>query len=336
MITSLTTNVKSPSGEPRTFKLYPKTLIVGPSASGKSAITQGVELALSDRLSDYLGRADASLRTISGAVTAAEKPVATVAGAAGGLLYADTLEACLRNPLDAHVALLGALLPPPSVEMVHEVKALERERREATNEAEAAAAVKAWLTPRLGVREEPTWVRPALEEVTGRERAAIERAEGKKGRLDSLRGALRIAVQAAWTEDVLAAVSRFIPKRLGHLRIACGDGAALHFGLGLQRAGEPVRWAPSGSEWNVIVSALACWRAGRFAEITTGPAAGVSGGVQNAALPVIIPADRAIDGPLLREWMQALAKAPAQVLLTAIAAPREPVRGWTVVKVRAC
>jgi len=53
MILKVTTDIKGPM---RSYRLGPKTLICGPSASGKSAIVQAIELALTGTVSDVAGR----------------------------------------------------------------------------------------------------------------------------------------------------------------------------------------------------------------------------------------------------------------------------------------
>jgi len=57
-VAHLTSNLKSAGGKTWTAELGPKTLIVGPNRSGKSRITQSLELALAGAADDLIGRND--------------------------------------------------------------------------------------------------------------------------------------------------------------------------------------------------------------------------------------------------------------------------------------
>jgi energy-coupling factor transporter ATP-binding protein EcfA2 len=56
-ILSVSSNIKSADGSPRSYDLGEKTLIVGPNGSGKSAIVQAVSLAVSGAAEEVAGRA---------------------------------------------------------------------------------------------------------------------------------------------------------------------------------------------------------------------------------------------------------------------------------------
>jgi len=52
----LVTNLKTADGQPKTYALGPKTLIIGPNGSGKSGIQQSLQLALIGSADDLVGR----------------------------------------------------------------------------------------------------------------------------------------------------------------------------------------------------------------------------------------------------------------------------------------
>ena len=56
-ITSVSFNIKSPDGSPRSYDLSKKTLVVGPNGIGKSAVVQAVALAISGAAEEVAGRA---------------------------------------------------------------------------------------------------------------------------------------------------------------------------------------------------------------------------------------------------------------------------------------
>ena len=56
-LTSVSFNIKSADGSPRSHDLKKKNLIVGPNGSGKSAVVQAVALAVSGAAEEVAGRA---------------------------------------------------------------------------------------------------------------------------------------------------------------------------------------------------------------------------------------------------------------------------------------
>lgn len=314
MIVSVTTNLKRLDGKPKTYKLGLKTLVVGRSASGKSAVTQAVELAVGGKMSDYLGRAESSERTVKSRVVAPDEErglVATITTDGGAveegvtrLIYAPALDAILSNPIDAHVALLGETLPADARATHAELKTEERHKREVSAKA---TAVRTFVERARTVGLDGA----ALATIEAEAVTFENEVAGLDGKLDRLRDELRHAIELAWTPRVQSAVSRFVPARLGRFVVDTSIG----FGFGLQRPNKLPRWAPSGSEWNILVSALALRTA-------------------NTDADVLIPADRAIDRGLLVEWMKVLTKTPAQVILTCVEAPEKIPAGWTVLAIR--
>mgnify|MGYP006404590809 CR=1 FL=1 len=55
-VLSVTTNVKSPTGTPKTTKIGDKTVLIGPNESGKSALAEAIQLALSGSASGLFMR----------------------------------------------------------------------------------------------------------------------------------------------------------------------------------------------------------------------------------------------------------------------------------------
>ena len=336
MIHSVITNLKRHDGQPVKYHLDQRTLIVGSSASGKSTITQAVELACAQRMSDFQGRQDSSLRTVQDAVVIdGAKTIISLEGDPGPLLFSPVLEAIQSNPIAAHIELLGKRwLSTEALDLFEQLKAGERLKRDIAGKIGAAKAVEAFMGRQLetlsaGVSSDPAsqsngQVIRCEEASRLREKASadINTFEGAvkelESKLDGLKGALRLAIAAAWTDDVLDAVSVYIPSQLGSLRVQT-EG----FGLGLQRRNEPVRWALSGSEFNIVVTALAA----EGSEVL--PAAG------STVMPVLVPHDRAIDPGLLEQWMAALSKAPVQVLLTTTVKPGKVPKGWNVLEISA-
>ena len=111
--------------------------------------------------------------------------------------------------------------------------------------------------------------------------------------------------------------SRFVPSLLGILEVDLGTTRAPRFVLGLRRGVGRTRWALSGAEWVVALSALAlgCLRAAPD------------------EVPLLAPADVGMDEELLREWMECLSGAPAQVLLTSTLPSLRAIAGFPLVHV---
>jgi hypothetical protein len=98
--------------------------------------------------------------------------------------------------------------------------------------------------------------------------------------------------------DGLTRAQAYVPERLGRLVLDTGTVGHPKFTLGLKRD-RAVRYALSGAEWVVALSALAL---GCYA-------------VTDDAVPLLAPADVGVDKELLDAWMECLASAPAQILL---------------------
>jgi hypothetical protein len=319
----VTTNLKTVTGATKDYPLAQRTLIVGSSTSGKSAVTQAVELAVSKRMTDFTGRENSSLRTVQDSVVVAGAQLVTViAGEPGPLLYSETLESIQKSPLEAHVELLGGLLPAEARDMHAKLKSAERTKRDLAGQIVKLASAAEFVGQFLSGVTDPAAM-PHTEALRESAAKSVVLLEGQMATLDAgiegARNAIRLAVRLAWNEDVLAAINDYIPIKpyLGKLCVNA-DG----FGLGLQRPNEPARFALSGSEFNIVVTAMACARASRFAE-------------NSAELPIIIPADRAIDPELLQGWMEVLSLAPAQILLTSTVMPAKVPKGWTVLNMNA-
>jgi hypothetical protein len=313
MITKVTTNLKSETGASRTFNLSQRTLICGPSASGKSAVINALELESSGRMTDYLGRGDAAARTIQECLTrpevALESSVERSNDQPVALPYAATLAAILSNPLDAHLNLLGSRLPSDVRDLANELRTVSKQQKELRASIERAEMLQEYLKGEL----ECDSVR-AQEKLLEREDKDEVELQALDAKVVGLKEAVAMGIRAAWTPTVLAEVTRWIPKQLGTFAIySAGDSLSLRLGLSRDGVGS-VRWALSGSEWNVVVTALAHLDA-------------------TDDTHCIIPADRAIDHDLLTAWMKTLATSPAQILLTAIAPPDSVPRGWEVLNI---
>ena len=322
MIKSVTSNLKRPDGKPVKYQLGQRTLIVGSSASGKSAVTQSVELACAQRMSDWQFRQDSSLKTVQGGVVidGAEVQIA-LEGESGPMLFSPVLEAIQSNPIAAHIELLGKRrLSAEALDLYEQLKAGERLKRDFAGKIGAAKAVEAFMGRQLetisaGVSlDESTRLREKASQDINTFDGAVKDLESK---MDGLKGAIKLAIKASWTDAVLAAISFYIPAALGSLRVQT-DG----FALGLQRKNEPVRWALSGSESNVVCTALAC----EGAEVLNETASQV--------MPILVPHDRAIDPGLLEAWMMTLVRASnVQVLLTSTVKPARVPKGWSVLEI---
>lgn len=105
-VASLTSNLKSGGGKPWTVELGPKTLIVGPNRSGKSRITQSLELALAGAADDLFGRNDVKAGDMLMGLVSGER-LAVAAKLSDDALYAFTVMEGSRPKHDAPV--LGQL-----------------------------------------------------------------------------------------------------------------------------------------------------------------------------------------------------------------------------------
>ena len=316
VITKITTNIKSENGEARTFELAQRTLIVGPSASGKSAIVNALELGTARRMSDYLGRPDAAERTVQDVLTAGAVEISNVVERTRpdepvGLPYESARMAILSNPLDANILLLGERLDATTRELANELRTVDKQRKELTARIKRAEDLQEYLKNELEMDSIK-----AQEKLLTQEDLDETELQGLNAKSAGLKDAVAMGVRAAWTPDVLKEITARIPPQLGTFAVYT-SGEALSLRLGLSRNGAAgVRWALSGSEWNIVVTALAHLQAPDDTYC-------------------VIPADRAIDEPLLVSWMKALSTSPAQVLLTAITEPAKIPAGWEVLRVGA-
>jgi len=105
-VTHLTSNLKSGGGKPWTVELGPKTLIIGPNRSGKSRITQSLELALAGAADDLFGRNDVKAGDMLMGLVSGER-LSVAAQLNDGALYAFTVVDGSRPKHDA--ATLGQL-----------------------------------------------------------------------------------------------------------------------------------------------------------------------------------------------------------------------------------
>jgi hypothetical protein len=105
-VAHLTSNLKSSGGKPWTVELGPKTLVVGPNRSGKSRITQSLELALAGAADDLFGRNDVKAGDMLMGLVSGER-LSVAAKLSDDALYAFTVTEGARPKHDAPV--LGQL-----------------------------------------------------------------------------------------------------------------------------------------------------------------------------------------------------------------------------------
>ena len=303
MITKLTTNLKSDATW--TCRLYSKTLIVGDSASGKSAITQAVELALSGRLTDFQGRGDSAQRTVQEAITSAPELVAVVDDSADVLSFRLMKAALTSEGMSALSTIGRTFLSPEDLVKLTEFEAFEKRARDAAKEVRELEQVRNRVD--------------AWESTTNENRAALsDRILAASREHDDAKSAASGLQSQLWPEltrivdrTTKAASQLYVPASLGELVIDTGTPQSPKCRVGLKVSDAPHRFGLSGAEWNIAVTALAlAW----------------SGGV-------VIPDDRAISRKLLFEWMTHLADSQSQILLTCIEPPDKVPTGWTVIKV---
>jgi len=106
-VAHLTSNLKSSGGKPWTVELGPKTLIVGPNRSGKSRITQSLELALAGAADDLFGRNDVKAGDMLMGLVTGER-LAVAAKLSDDALYAFTV---VEGSRPKHDAPKTAMLP---------------------------------------------------------------------------------------------------------------------------------------------------------------------------------------------------------------------------------
>lgn len=281
MITKIQSNIK---GKNINAQLYEKTLIVGPSASGKSAIIGAVELALGGKISDVQGR-DSAFRTVN-KLLAQEgiKLEASYTGEKPKLLFYDVKNALMKSPLQTGLALLQLI--NVRLDAAAEYQAFSSLRKQPQDRVRAIEGVLA--LPELANTE----LLAAAIQLKALRNSSQTEVDRLGLVIDGLESQLTEQVTDRLKSLVLCA-EPYVPEQLGALVLQDGK-------VGLRRD-NLVRYGLSGSEWNIVITALACG----VAEITKQPA-------------TVIPEDRAIDVDLLFRWMVALRSAPCQVLVTSI------------------
>lgn len=298
MVTRIQSNIK---GRDINAQLYPKTLIVGPSASGKSAVIGAVELAISGRISDVQGR-DSSLRTVNRILGTGDQGVkleVNYEGSKPQLLFGAVKEALQKSPLQAGLALLDLL--GIKLDLVSEYRAFKAQQRRPQDYCrivEAALAI-------------PDMAKTELVAARIQLQAFLAAQQTEADRLGLVLDGLEQQLDAqVWPrlEGLRLAAEEFVPFRLGALVLDQGK-------VGLRSNGT-TRFALSGSEWNIVLTALTCG----VAELTKQEA-------------VVIPDDRAIDSSLLSQWLDCLGGAQAQVLITSTNSPEHLPDGWELLLV---
>jgi hypothetical protein len=304
MIVSVQTDLKS--SKIRVFKLEAKTLIVGDSASGKSEITQALELAASGRLSDFQGRVDSAARTVKDHVGSTVELTYATKGVAR-LRYREVREAVTSSGLSALLALTDGHLDAEATRAVSILKATQRQVKasaEVSRKFASASEVLEGLVMPGGGTTAYAVARKACD-------AGYSAAELDKDRAKERAAVLVNEIWPAITRTmswIVELARQFVPPRLGKLYVDLGGPSAPDCTLRLND-----RVALSGSEWNIVLTALAC-------------------AVSVDDTDLVMPDDRAIDLDLLSEWLECLANAQCQVVLTAIYPPDKVDNRWQVLR----
>ena len=282
-------------------QLGPKTLLVGPSGSGKSAIVDALVSQLFGRIENLQGRATVVTPERQALVTDGELPDVEVFlsdehAFPACHLYAETHDALLRAAVPALETLCGVPGVPPAVPAVLSV-----------TELDAARAV-------LGVyyNNDPDLMPAPFLKWYASKREAACLSE------DRVRDAARRTNREGWTaracaaKELCARASQWLPARMQPVVLWPGSPNVPGCSLGL---GEPpVRYGLSGAEWVLAVSSLAVARA------------------RPGSLNLLLPADRAVDPGLLSDWMRALSPAPVQAIFQATVPPEPVPPGWLVIQ----
>ena len=275
------------------------TLVLGPSASGKSALIQAVEYALGLGESDYQGREVVKLPAWERMLTAdgQEPDVETVFEGAPKppprLLYREALAALRKSPIFAMAALVGLAAPEPLSEENEAIRGLDYARH--------------WQGVYAGARPvDPKWLSWFADE---RSRASRMHEKARVQRTREFGEVYREAMPIV--RHMANAAAQYVPVELGELVLDVGRAKAPRCALGLKRGGK-ARFALSGSEWSICVTALAITMA------------------DPNKLCVVIPEDRAVSPGLLAAWLERLSFAPCQVLITAVNAPERLPADWTI------
>ena len=274
------------------------TLVLGPSASGKSALIQAIECALGLGESDYQGREVVKLPAWERMLTAdGQEPDVELTvepeTTGGRLLYREALAALRKSPIFAMAALVGLAAPEALSEENEAIRGLDFARH--------------WQGVYAGARPvDPKWLSWFADE---RSRASRMHEKARVQRSRELAEVYREA--SPIVRQMALAASQYVPIELGDLVVDLGRAKAPKCALGLRRAGR-TRYGLSGSEWSICVSALAVTMA------------------DPGKLCLVIPEDRAVSPGLLSAWLERLSFAPCQVLITAVNAPERLPADWKV------
>lgn len=281
-------------------ELGAKTLILGASGSGKSAIVNSIELAVTRRLGDLLAREDVSRKdllacyTSDGAPPFAEvKPLSPDAS----LPFRELKEAIRGSP----ETLWRYVLKCPADETV---KKQLKHSKTRLDEAQSALEYMGRAYPdNMGM------LRLIRADVQMLKADVLQHEES----LDqSTRELCPLAFEFAPTWARKAAA--FVPESLGAVAISVLASEKLDFKVGLKRSKEAApRFALSGAEWNIVTTALAI-------------------ALNDAPSAIVIPDDRAISSLTLTQWLAKLAAAKCQVVVTSTVKPKEPVKGFVLLE----
>jgi len=285
--------------------LGPKTLLLGPSASGKSAVIGAIEAHYGLGLSDLQGRDVVRLdkrqreMTLDGQEPDVDVVVQGADVVVPRLLYREVEAALARGPVLALAGLVGMAGPDGHREASAEVAELDAAR---------SVMQRYWKQHAAGevAARDPQFLRWFAMERTKvareweRSRVAFKR-ELKELYAEVEPAARKLAKKAA----------AFVPERLGSLVLATGTAKQPRCSVGLSTKG-CVRFGLSGFEWSACVTALACAMA------------------NPAQLCLCIPSDRAVDADSLGPWLDCLTAAQCQILVTSVVRPRSPPARWTI------
>lgn len=275
-IKTVTTSVKGPT---RNYTLGQRTVICGDNGSGKSAITQSIELALTGGVSDVAGRdprdrrigdifphgaGGVGLLWSDGATSEYhyQNGKGTRSGRAAPLLGADVAAALAAGDdrlLLTLCEMVGHPLAATNPSAIKEAKANLTARREALEAAKAAATARVGSCPTCGAaapRGDATVQqahRSAIEALTGQ-------VEGLAARLQQLTDA-DAQVHAANLSSARDRVAELAWQGSKYMPDGWGLSLSAHGPVRVQVSTGPARTpvaAPSGGQWAAALLALGC------------------------------------------------------------------------------
>jgi ABC-type cobalamin/Fe3+-siderophores transport system ATPase subunit len=293
--------------------LGPKTLLVGPNGSGKSAIINSIEYGLHGFMSDYNGRNTvASKNYLSDFSDVDAGPLDTRL-----TIHCEEHDYVVTKPDKKHYPDAFPLLDLKEAIAGSSIITWEYLLRRFSdykgNLAEKRARVNQLKTQvnRLEI----------IEDYLSTLRADIHLKDVRKD-LEIARlsvAAAKTAVEdhekhiqsAIWANNLIygmigAAMAKWVPAWVRGWQITSKE--QFSFGRAL-----------SGGEYTAVITALA---------IACAEAQPIKGDVA-----IVIPDDRAMHPDNFRQWMETLANAPVQIILTSQEVPSKPVHGWTLVDV---